>query len=193
MLALFGLAQQNGSHDEVLLGRGELQALAELRSPCRIDILIRLACNLPVLELPTFVPHANDMHVAAILDTIRAVLSVFSDIMKGGIDEVESLHQYRAIRMIAELGRDNADQGLIIRSILYVVAQSCARDCNDETKLSDVSIRISECCCCGGMNSCAVPEPDDINPCSKLIVTGPWSQMIGSCSDASHLTSRQPR
>ena len=48
-------------------------------SPSRIDILILSELAIEGYEQRTFVPHASEMHVAATLDTILAVVRDLSD------------------------------------------------------------------------------------------------------------------
>jgi hypothetical protein len=55
-----------------------------LRPPCRIHILLLSVLMAGRSNRLAFVPHAKDIHVAAILDTILARWRDFSDIVAGG-------------------------------------------------------------------------------------------------------------
>lgn len=72
------------AYDQITIGRGELQLLCKCWCPCRVRILSMRSAYYLVTEIaaiPTLVPHANDMMVAAITDTTLAVLSLFSNIV----------------------------------------------------------------------------------------------------------------
>jgi hypothetical protein len=73
------------SYYQVLLCGGELELLRELGTPCRIDILLLSVLAAAGSNQHTLVPHAKEIHVAAILDTILARWRDFSDILIDGL------------------------------------------------------------------------------------------------------------
>jgi hypothetical protein len=68
------LPELEGSYNQVALCRREFQFLSELRRPCRVDVLSgSTICISNDAVIHTLVPQASEMHVAAMLDTIRAL------------------------------------------------------------------------------------------------------------------------